>query len=178
MRYVPWLQHHSFSVSGTAFRESAFPIPWLWCLSDRREARGATSPGKIAYGRSFQVFPILGFPARFSCQVFLPSFPDTIIFPHLEKRFVKHSAQGYAAKRGRPSGWMKQKEARPLVVAAWDAWAEKRGLNSADATGRDALQFYYELQDVSSPLLKFISREREKWQVIHDWLVSERRIGL
>jgi hypothetical protein len=73
---------------------------------------------------------------------------------------------------------MKQKEARPLVVAAWDAWAAKRGLNSADATGRDALQFYYELQDVSSPLLKFISREREKWQVIHDWLVSERRIGL
>jgi hypothetical protein len=130
--------------------------------------RGATSLGKIAYGRSFQVFPIL----------FLPDFPDTIIFPHLEKRFVKHSAQGYAATRGRPSGWMKQKEARPLVVAAWDAWAAKRGLNSADATGRDALQFYYELQDVGSPLLKFISREREKWQVIHDWLVSQRRIGL
>jgi hypothetical protein len=73
---------------------------------------------------------------------------------------------------------MKQKEARPLVVAAWDVWATKRGLDNADATGRDALQFYYELQDVNSPLLKFISREREKWQVIHDWLVSERRIGL
>jgi hypothetical protein len=166
------VQHHSFSVSGTAFRESAFPIAWLWYLSDRRD-QGRCVAWK---DRLRAVFP--GFPIKFPCQVFLPSFPDTIIFPHLEKRFVKLSAQGYAATRGRPSGWMKQKEARPLVVAAWDAWAAKRGLNSADATGRDALQFYYELQDVGSPLLKFISREREKWQVIHDWLVSERRIGL
>jgi hypothetical protein len=163
-RNVPWVQHHSFSVSGTAFRGSAFPIAWLWCLSDRRD-QGRYVAWK---DRLRAVFPGLA----------LPGFPDTIIFPHLEKRFVKLSAQGYAATRGRPSGWMKQKAARPLVVAAWDAWATKRGLDNADATGRDALQFYYELQDVNSPLLKFISREREKWQVIHDWLVSERRIGL
>jgi len=32
----------------------------------------------------------------------LPDFPDTIIFPHLEKRFVKHSAQGYAREAGGP----------------------------------------------------------------------------
>jgi hypothetical protein len=35
--------------------------------------RGATSPGKIAYGRSFQVFPSI-FPARFSRYHHLSSF--------------------------------------------------------------------------------------------------------
>jgi hypothetical protein len=72
---------------------------------------------------------------------------------------------------------MKQKEAKPLVLNAWDAWAAKRSLDPAKATGRDALQFYYELKDAKSPLLGFISRAQEKWLVVHDWLVSERRIG-
>jgi hypothetical protein len=72
---------------------------------------------------------------------------------------------------------MKQNEARPLVLKAWDAWAAKRGVDPATATGRDALQFYYELKEANSPLLGFISRTREKWLVIHDWLVSEGRIG-
>ena len=73
---------------------------------------------------------------------------------------------------------MKLKEAKPLVIAAWDDWAAKRGLRPDNAEGRDTLQFYYELQDAKSPLLKFNSRTREKWQVIHDWLVSEQRVGL
>lgn len=72
---------------------------------------------------------------------------------------------------------MRLKEAKPLVIAAWDDWAAKRGLRPDDATGRDTLQFYYELQDAKSPFLQFFSRTREKWQVIHDWLVSERRVG-
>ena len=72
---------------------------------------------------------------------------------------------------------MKQSEVKPLVLEAWDAWAAKRGLDPAKATGRDALQFYYELKDTNSPLLRFISRAREKWLVVHDWLASERRIG-
>jgi hypothetical protein len=73
---------------------------------------------------------------------------------------------------------MKQKEAKSLLIAAWDAWLEERGIGHNDATGRDALQFYYELQDAKSPLLGFISRARDKWDVVHDWLVSERRVGL
>ena len=36
---------------------------------------------------------------------------------------------------------MKQKEAKLLVLQAWDAWAAKRGLDPAKAAGRDALQF-------------------------------------
>lgn len=79
---------------------------------------------------------------------------------------------------GKPSGWMKQKEVRPLLVAAWDEWAARKGLDLGKATGRDTLQFYYDLQDAKSPLLKFVSRTCEKWQVIHDWLVSEQRVRL
>jgi hypothetical protein len=84
-----------------------------------------------------------------------------------------------AAREKRESlGGMKQKDAKPLVIAAWDAWLEKRGIDDKDATGRDALQFYYDLQDTNSPLLRFISRGRDKWDVVHDWLVIERRLGL
>jgi hypothetical protein len=38
---------------------------------------------------------------------------------------------------------MKQKEARPLLAAAWDEWAARKGVDLDDATGRDTLQFYY-----------------------------------
>jgi hypothetical protein len=49
----------------------------------------------------------------------------------------------------------------------------KEALN--DATGRDLLQFYYELQDAKSPLLKFMSRGRDKWLIIHEWLSDEQQ---
>jgi hypothetical protein len=89
---------------------------------------------------------------------------------------LKHLAEGCRDKRELLDG-MKQKEAKPLLIDAWDAWLENRGIDHNDATGRDALQFYYELQDKKSPLLGFISRARDKWDVVHDWLVIERRVG-
>jgi hypothetical protein len=71
---------------------------------------------------------------------------------------------------------MKQKEAKPLVIAAWKEWMSTRELDAAEATGRDALRFYYDMKDAKSPLLKFRTRARDKWEVIHDWLMRERRI--
>jgi hypothetical protein len=73
---------------------------------------------------------------------------------------------------------MKLSEAKPLVIAAWDDWATKRGITPDYAEGRDALRFYYELQEEKSPLLRFISRARDKWEVIYYWLMSERQVGL
>jgi hypothetical protein len=73
---------------------------------------------------------------------------------------------------------MKLREAKPLLISAWDVWLQEKGIDHNDATGRDVLQFYYKLQDTKSPLLRFISRARDKYDVIHDWLVSERRVGL
>jgi hypothetical protein len=73
---------------------------------------------------------------------------------------------------------MKLSEAKPLVIAAWDDWAAKKGIMPGYGEGRDALRFYYELQDAKSPLLRFISRARDKWQVIYEWLMRERQVGL
>jgi hypothetical protein len=72
---------------------------------------------------------------------------------------------------------MKQREAKLLMLEAWDAWLKKSNLNPQAATGRDALQFFYELQDKKSPLLNFFSRTRDKWQVVHEWLLDERHFG-
>jgi hypothetical protein len=102
---------------------------------------------------------------------------NAIIFPQSANRFVKNSAQGYRAER-MPSSWMKLKEAKPLVIAAWDDWTAKRDLGPDDATGRDTLQFFCDLQVAKAPLLHFVSRTREQWQVILDWIVSERRLWI
>ena len=51
---------------------------------------------------------------------------------------------------------MKQSEVKPLMLQAWDVWAAKRGLDPANATGRDALRFYYELKDAKSPLAAYL----------------------
>jgi hypothetical protein len=45
------------------------------------------------------------------------------------------------------------------------------------ATARDSLKFFYELQDQHSPLLEFRSSGRDKWQIIHGWLLSEGRVS-
>ena len=72
---------------------------------------------------------------------------------------------------------MKVKDAKPLIVAAWDKWVIAQGIDPTEATGRDTLKFYLELQDARSPLLEFSSKGRDKWPIIHRWLVSERRVG-
>jgi len=49
-------------------------------------------------------------------------------------------------------------------------------MDSDRATGRDALKFYVELEDTRSPLLNFETRRRDKWQIVHDWLLGAQRI--
>ncbi|HTB05238.1 MAG TPA: hypothetical protein VK804_32590 [Bradyrhizobium sp.] len=38
------------------------------------------------------------------------------------------------------------------------------------------MKFYCELQDRRSPLLDFRSSGRDRWQIIHGWLRSEKRV--
>jgi hypothetical protein len=71
---------------------------------------------------------------------------------------------------------MEQKEAKPLLIKEWDRWVRTQSVDPAAATGRDALKFYVELEDARSPLLKFRTRGRGKWQIVHVWLVGARRI--
>jgi hypothetical protein len=73
---------------------------------------------------------------------------------------------------------MKIRDLKPLLVGAWDKWLTTQAIDPGEATGRDTLKFYLELLDARSPLLKFSSKGRDKWQIVHSWLVSERRVDL
>ncbi len=71
---------------------------------------------------------------------------------------------------------MKQKELRALIVQEWDRWLQTQPIGPAGPTSRDSLKFFVELQDKRSSLVEFRSRGRDKWRIVHGWLVSERRI--
>jgi hypothetical protein len=105
----------------------------------------------------------------------LSRLPIPRSFLNSESALLKHSAKGCPRYVDEPVDGMKQKEAKPLVIEAWNRWSQKRGIERNDATGRDLLQFYYELQDAKSPLLKFMSRGRDKWLIIHEWLSDEQQ---
>jgi nuclear transport factor 2 (NTF2) superfamily protein len=69
---------------------------------------------------------------------------------------------------------MKQKDARALMIREWNRWLQTQSIKPDDATGRDALKFFFELQDKRSPLMGFQTRGRDKWEVVHAWLIRER----
>ena len=71
---------------------------------------------------------------------------------------------------------MRQRKVRILIIREWDRWLQTHSIDSGGPTGRDTLRFFFELQDARSPLLDFQSRGRDKWQVIHTWLVSKERV--
>lgn len=72
---------------------------------------------------------------------------------------------------------MKQKEAKRLLIQEWDSWIKKQPIKGDKATGRDSLKFFFELQDTRSRLLKFSSRGRDKWHIVHAWLLYEDRVS-
>jgi hypothetical protein len=70
---------------------------------------------------------------------------------------------------------MKQKDAKALLTQEWSRWLQSQSIDPDTATGRDSLKFFFELQDQQSPLLSFQTRGRDKWEVVHDWLMGPRR---
>ena len=73
---------------------------------------------------------------------------------------------------------MKQSEAKRLLIQSWDEWISKQPqIKRGKASGRESLRFFYELQNAESPLLKFNSRGRDKWPILHNWLLGEGRIS-
>jgi hypothetical protein len=72
---------------------------------------------------------------------------------------------------------MKQRDLRTHIIREWDAWLQSHAIQPGTATGRDSLKFYFELQDKRSTLLNFQSRGRDKWQIVHSWLLSEHRVN-
>jgi hypothetical protein len=69
---------------------------------------------------------------------------------------------------------MKQKEARILILQEWERWLLTQSIDPDQASGRDTLKFYFELQDNKSLLLDFQSRGRDKWHIINGWLLREQ----
>ena len=63
------------------------------------------------------------------------------------------------------------------IVREWDRWTRQQGVEpKRRLTGRETLKFYTELQNSQSPLLAFNPRGRDKWEILHGWLVAAGRI--
>ena len=72
---------------------------------------------------------------------------------------------------------MRQSERKGLVLLEWNRWLQTQDIDPQKATGRDSLKFFCELQDQRSALLEFRASGRDKWQVIHAWLLNEGRVS-
>jgi hypothetical protein len=70
---------------------------------------------------------------------------------------------------------MRQWQRKLLIRSEWERWLRDRSLDPGEATGRDTLKFFYELQEKKSPLFKFQSRGRDKWEIVHHWLLGDGR---
>jgi hypothetical protein len=69
--------------------------------------------------------------------------------------------------------WSKRQE---LIVREWDRWTERQHIARRSLPARETLKFYTELQNARSPLLEFNSRGRDKWKIVHDWLLAAGRV--
>jgi len=72
---------------------------------------------------------------------------------------------------------MKQRVARDQIIQEWDRWIRSHKIEPGGPTGKDSLKFFIELQDAGSPLLDFPSRGRDKWRIIHTWLLTGQRVS-
>jgi hypothetical protein len=71
-------------------------------------------------------------------------------------------------------GEMTKEESRLGTLREWKRWRKANGVGSG-ASGNDALRFYSHLQSNCPDLLGFKS-SRNKWQVVHDWLLSTGQV--
>ena len=72
---------------------------------------------------------------------------------------------------------MRQSERRIRIIREWERWLQTQSIASREPTGRDTLKFFLELQDARSPLVDFPSRGRDKWKIIHTWLLSKEPVS-
>ena len=58
----------------------------------------------------------------------------------------------------------------------WDHWTKKQGIARYGLDARETLRFYTELESAKSSLLDFNPRGRDKWRIVHDWLLAAGRV--
>jgi hypothetical protein len=66
--------------------------------------------------------------------------------------------------------------AKRAILNAWDEWASDQGLVAGDISGAEAFKFFNLLARGHSPLLDFKSGTTDRWQTVHGWLLSGRRV--
>jgi hypothetical protein len=64
-------------------------------------------------------------------------------------------------------------DAKRAVIREWDSWA---ALNPEEAKIMDGMRFFQYLQQERSDFLDFRAVNQDKWQIVHGWLLSERRV--
>jgi hypothetical protein len=72
---------------------------------------------------------------------------------------------------------MRRDQRKSRLMQEWQHWLQTQPLGRRRPTARDTLKFFYELQDMRSPLLDFRSGRRDKWRVINDWLLGEEQVS-
>jgi hypothetical protein len=104
--------------------------------------------------------------------------PDGLeLRPHPEKTSaIDPTLEGPALLTG-DAQFMRQSERKALILLEWDRWLQTQNIDPHAASARDSLKFFCELQDQRSALLEFRASGRDKWQVIHAWLLSEARVS-
>jgi hypothetical protein len=66
--------------------------------------------------------------------------------------------------------------AKLAILNAWDKWASDQGLVAGDISDAGGFRVFNLLNSRQSPLLDFRSRTQDKWQTVHGWLLSGRRV--
>jgi hypothetical protein len=67
---------------------------------------------------------------------------------------------------------MRQAQRKLLIRSEWERWLLDHSLDPEEATSRDCLKFFYDLQGKKSPLLEFRPRGHDKWEIVHQWLLG------
>ena len=71
---------------------------------------------------------------------------------------------------------MRKEDAKAAIIQEWDSWKRKNLKSDHKATGRDGLIFFGYLRQERPDLLTFKS-SGDRWQVVHGWLMRERRVA-
>jgi hypothetical protein len=67
----------------------------------------------------------------------------------------------------------KKNDGKWAVIRGWDSWAAR---NSNDMKIMGGMLFFQYLQQDGPELLDFRAGYQDKWQIVHGWLLSERRV--
>ena len=70
---------------------------------------------------------------------------------------------------------MKQAEAKPRIIAAFDDWVKAGGRRNP--TGFDGFSFFGDIKRDRPALLEFRTPNPDKWQAIHGWLIQAKRVS-